>query len=149
MEPRKKLELTPEEQEAEARDAALMAAARAMNPKPAKSFSEMFPTAVRVPELIYWSGIGRLFKVKIALNDGANLNEMGPFGTAALHTAASNGHLEIVRLLVEQGADVGLRSQSGHTALELAREAGRAEVVAYLESITMPAEPGAAPDPVA
>ena len=146
MELRKKVELTPEEQEAEARDAALMAAARAMNPKPTKSFSEMFPTAVRVPELIYWSGIGRVFKVKIALNSGSDLNEIGPFGTAALHDAASNGHFEVVRLLVEQGADVALRSQSGRTALELAREAGRAEIVAYLESIAKSAIPETSPD---
>lgn len=136
MQPRKKLELTPEELEAEARDAALMAAARAMNPKPARPFSEMFPTAVKVPELIYWAITGRLFKVKIAINNGADLNEIGPDGTAALHEAAAKGHLEVVRLLVEQGADVGLQSRSGATALELARTAGRAEVAAYLESVT-------------
>lgn len=135
MEQRKKLELTPEEQEAEARDAAIMAAARAMNPTPTRSFTEMFPGAVRVPELIYWAGIGRLFKVKIALNSGADLNEIGPFGTAAIHDAAVNGHLEVVQLLVEQGADVALRTSDNRSAVELARDANHANVVAYLESL--------------
>ena len=83
---------------------------------------------------------------KIALNNGADLNEIGPFGTAALHDAATNGHLEVVRLLVEQGADVGLRSQSRRPALELAREAGLGEVVASLGPTTKQAEPGVAAD---
>jgi ankyrin repeat protein len=138
MAPRKKLELTPEEQQAEARDAALMAAARALSDPPTRPLHELFPGATPIPELIYWAGVGRLFKVKIALNNGADLDEIGPFGTTALQGAAARGHLEVVRLLVEQGADVGLRSRGGQTALELAREAGRADVVAYLESVTDP-----------
>lgn len=141
MEPRKKLELTPEEQEAEKRDAAIMAVARAMNPNPAP-INELFSTAVRVPDLIYWSRIGRLFKVKLAINNGADLNEIGPSGTTALHDAAINGHLDVVRLLVEQGADVGLRCREGFTALELAREAGCDEVTAYLETLAKQTEPG-------
>jgi ankyrin repeat protein len=133
MEPRKKLELTPEEQEAERRDAALMAMARAMSSPPPKPLHELIPGSVPVPDLIYWAGLGRLFKVKIALNNGAELDQFGPFGTSALHDAAANGHLEVVRLLVEQGADVGLQSQGGQTALELARQAGHTEVAAYLQ----------------
>lgn len=146
MERRQKLELTPEEQDAEARDAAFMAAARAMNPSPTTPFAEMFPTAVEVPELIYWAGIGRLFKVKVALNNGAELDQIGPFGASALHDAAANGHLAVVQLLVGQGADVGLRTPDNQLAVDLAREAKHADVVAYLESLSADAEPVGAPE---
>ena len=135
MEPLEKLELTPEEQEAEARDAALMALARAMGPPPSRPFHELFPGAIAIPDLHYWSSLGKVFKVKIALNNGSDINEVGPFGTTPLHEAAAEGHLEVVRLLVEQGADVTARSSSGQTAVELASAGNHAAVVEYLQSV--------------
>lgn len=56
---------------------------------------------------------------------------------APLHEAAREGHLEIVKLLVDAGADLGLRTTEGKTALDLARarpdHAGCASVAAWLE----------------
>jgi ankyrin repeat protein len=76
-----------------------------------------------------------MYQVKVAINNCADLDEIGPFGRAALHEAAARGHLEVVRLLVEQGASVHLQSKSGATALELARQKGHGAVAAYLEAV--------------
>jgi len=49
-----------------------------------------------------------------------------------LHWAALNGHLAIVRALVEAGADAGLENFAGRDALFEAEENERGEVVGYL-----------------
>lgn len=49
-----------------------------------------------------------------------------------LHTAAADGHAELLRLLLCLGAPVSARSKSGATALFLACEAGNAAAVRVL-----------------
>ena len=80
------------------------------------------------------AGCGQMHWVKAALNAGADVNEVGPFGTA-LHGAAENGHLEIICLLVEHGADVKILDPIGRTARAAALQAGHADVVAYLGGV--------------
>ena len=46
----------------------------------------------------------------------------------ALIQAASYGHAEIVRLLVDAGADMDVQDRDGRTALEHTRRAGFAEI---------------------
>ena len=53
-------------------------------------------------------------------------------GRSALHGAAINGRLAIVKRLLEQGADSTLRDRDGDTALDDARQYGHSEVVALL-----------------
>lgn len=68
---------------------------------------------------------------KIALNNGADINAIDEYGYTPLHSAAKNGYLEIVKVLVEQGADVNIRTVDGKTPAQLA-EAEYPQVAAYL-----------------
>ncbi|KAF7984303.1 hypothetical protein HWV62_15275 [Athelia sp. TMB] len=45
-----------------------------------------------------------------------------------LHMASSNGHIDVVRLLLEQGVDVDARDMWGSTALQLATSRGHNEI---------------------
>ena len=54
-----------------------------------------------------------------------------------LHNAAFNGHVAIVKLLLQTGGKtiVHTKTQSGNTALDLARNHGRQEVVDFIEKL--------------
>ncbi|KAE8385575.1 ankyrin repeat-containing domain protein [Aspergillus alliaceus] len=54
------------------------------------------------------------------------------FGYAALHVAASRGHLAVVQLLTERGIPVDQLSSENETALHLAAEQGHCAVAHYL-----------------
>ena len=88
---------------------------------------------LHLPELVYWASLGDIEQVKQALQEGLDVNSADEEGYSALHAAAENDHLEIVKLLVSKGADVDHRST--YTALELAEMAGNKDVVAYLKSL--------------
>ena len=65
------------------------------------------------------------------------LNEIGEYGTQsiknlALLNASGRGHLDVVRLLLENGADVNAADISGNTALMRASENGHTDVVRLL-----------------
>ena len=53
-------------------------------------------------------------------------------GYTILNHAAYNGHLDIVKYLVEQGCDVNILAQNNETALDKATENGHHNVVEYL-----------------
>ena len=54
------------------------------------------------------------------------------YGRTALIIAAIEGHLEIVRMLVEAGSDLNIVDAEGSTALSLARSYGNLDVAALL-----------------
>jgi ankyrin repeat protein len=54
------------------------------------------------------------------------------YGRTALMIAAAEGHLEVVRLLVEAGSDLNVVDAEGSTALSLARSYGNLDVAALL-----------------
>ena len=69
---------------------------------------------------------GDLQRVTEVLNEGADINYRGSHGETALHVAASDPTLDMVRLLLEKGADRTIRSSpdgdfEGRNALEVAR----------------------------
>jgi hypothetical protein len=69
---------------------------------------------------------GDLQRVTEVLNEGADINYRGSHGETALHVAASDPTLDMVRLLLEKGADRTIRSSpdgefEGKNALELFR----------------------------
>lgn len=88
---------------------------------------------LHLPELVYWASLGELIEVEKSLAQGTDVNSVDDEGYSALHAAAENGYLEVVKYLVEKGANVQYKAQ--YTALELAEMAGNNDVVVYLKNI--------------
>jgi ankyrin repeat protein len=55
------------------------------------------------------------------------------YGRTALMIAATEGHADAVRLLIEAGSDLNIVDEEGSTALSLARSYGHLDVAAQLE----------------
>jgi len=73
--------------------------------------------------------------VGLLLSKGAEVNVQGALeGFTALMTAAAEGQLEVVRILLEHGADPSLKDQDGDTAGSFAEENGHAAVVELLRN---------------
>jgi ankyrin repeat protein len=51
-----------------------------------------------------------------------------------LHHAVLNGHLNVVKFLVEKGANVKLKNNEGLTATEMARSKGYSAVADWLNT---------------
>lgn len=66
--------------------------------------------------------MGRSHVIVALLDRGANINHINRFGKAAIHYAASLGHSEVTRILVERFADLSLKDNHGRTAYEIAEQ---------------------------
>jgi ankyrin repeat protein len=60
------------------------------------------------------------------------LNSQNKAGNTALHWAALNGHLEAVKVLLEEGADPTITNQRGHDAVFEAEVNDKREVVEWV-----------------
>jgi ankyrin repeat protein len=58
--------------------------------------------------------------VKLLVELGADVNEVGPYGWTALHAAAYHGRNEIIRFLVNNGANPNIMDMFGQTPLSIA-----------------------------
>ncbi len=85
-----------------------------------------------VSKLIYWSSLGRVDCVIAELDAGSDPNSIDVDGYSALQAAAENGHLDIVKLLINHGANVNYKAN--FTALELARMVHQDQIIQYLKS---------------
>jgi ankyrin repeat protein len=97
----------------------------------------------KISQLFSFSRQGKLEKVKNILLDYKDLplNSIDRKGYTALHWASANGHLPVVKALVEAGATVDLQDEQGCTPLHLASRNGNADVVDF--SLQNRADPNA------
>ena len=79
------------------------------------------------------AALGDLERVQMLVGGGADKDATVSHGWTPLYAASCNGHLAVVRYLVEQGADMEKASSgSGWTPIIVASCWGRLEVVRYL-----------------
>ncbi len=86
-------------------------------------------------ELQIAAGIGDVSEVKSLLARGANPNHPNHSNNSEyypLHNASGNGHLEIVKALVEAGADTKRWDGLGRSPVHYAAWRGHKEVLVYL-----------------
>ena len=60
------------------------------------------------------------------------MNTVAKDGSNALHVASSNGHKEVVELLINKGAAIDLAMNEGTTPLFIASQNGHKEIVELL-----------------
>ena len=58
----------------------------------------------------------------------------GDNGWTALMSATAEGHVEVVRILLERGAEINAQTDSGVTALKIAQDKGRKDIVDLLKA---------------
>jgi ankyrin repeat domain-containing protein 42 len=76
---------------------------------------------------------GDLDHVKLLIEQGViNINERDEHGSTLAHKAAGQGHLEIIRWLIEMGASMDLTCQSGETPKDIARRYGQLACLKFL-----------------
>ncbi|EME81905.1 uncharacterized protein MYCFIDRAFT_138563 [Pseudocercospora fijiensis CIRAD86] len=78
------------------------------------------------------NGFTELLRSFLSQNVPSLVNHGNNEGNTPLHWAAYNGHLAIVKLLVENGADMWAKNKAGHLAMFEAERADKSEVVQYL-----------------
>jgi len=63
---------------------------------------------------------GRQGVLRLILDEGYQINEVGKNNRTLLHIAAHGGHREVALLLIDRGADMSAEMEDGRTPLHLA-----------------------------
>lgn len=87
------------------------------------------------PKIYYATLFGLTWLVEGLLEDGANVNAKGYYGTA-LNVALHRGYDEIVHLLIQAGADADAPNEYGDTPLHIATRRGAEKIVQLLLEYT-------------
>jgi hypothetical protein len=117
----------------EQQDKELMVLLKEANNAQSSAGAQLPAGAIQANEVEYWASLGNIGKVKLALQNGADVNAKGEGGYTALHAAAENGHMEIVAILLELGADPHAKMTTGQTPLDLAKQQKHQAIVDLLE----------------
>ena len=64
---------------------------------------------------------GSAEEINLLLKAGADINAQGEHGYTALHEAVEQGHLDLVKLLIQWGADPSICNVNGDCATSLAQ----------------------------
>ena len=75
---------------------------------------------------------GHLESASLLLKSSSNPNPQDSDGCTPLHSAAQNGHLQIVKVLLESGADLYVRNFLNKTAFDEASRSRKSEVARLL-----------------
>lgn len=67
---------------------------------------------------------GNIISLKMLLREGGNVSEITTTGKTALHVAALNGHLDIIRLLLNTKIERNAKDTAGRSALHDAAKGG-------------------------
>ena len=87
-------------------------------------------------QLLHFAAIGELDDVQSLLFHGADVNYVREgVGATALYFASREGHLDIVKTLLENGANTEISTKDGDTPLYAAAFGGHLEVVEFLLSV--------------
>ncbi|CAI5481676.1 unnamed protein product [Closterium sp. Yama58-4] len=79
----------------------------------------------RMTNMIFVASQGDVDELTRLLDEGADVNSADYDGRSAIHLAACEGHLGVLKLLLARGARVNPRDRWGHTPLTDARKAMR------------------------
>ena len=86
--------------------------------------------------------IDELRKLLVLPNIKEYINKQGyPSGQTALHYAASKGHADVCRMLLDAGASPGMKDSKGWTALTHAQNSGHVSVIECLEQSNISSSP--------
>lgn len=93
----------------------------------------MIASSVYAGEIHDASSEGNIVKVQALISEKPDLvNSADDKGSTPLHLASSQGHLEVVKFLVDKGADIEAVNGRGFTPLQLASYGGHRQVVEFL-----------------
>ncbi len=81
---------------------------------------------------LHWAALKGYKEVTALVAAGVDCNVRSSFGLTPLLQAASNGHAEVVSMLLQRGADPNLASNDGWTPLHKAVANGHAETIRIL-----------------
>ena len=82
--------------------------------------------------LDYAAFMGDLNRVKLAVEQGTDINAKTDDKETVLHYAAQSGNLELVEWLVKQGCDINAKTDDNETVLHFAAQSGNLELVQWL-----------------
>ncbi len=108
-----------------------------------KDYSEFIDKRLTDPNQRGYSGdslldlvarVGTLEEVDLLIAANAQINSPGDMGYTPLHSAASEGRLDMVEHLLKLGADPTLRSEFGATPAETAEVLDKPEIAAFVRS---------------
>ncbi len=91
--------------------------------------------ATEVMQLIFAASAGDINEVKRIHNEGTSVNDADYDGRTALHLAAAENHLEVVRYLIAHGARTQAKDRWGGTPVTDAKRAGHNEIIQAIKDL--------------
>ena len=74
--------------------------------------------------------------VELLIEKGANVNvQTDPQKYAPVHSASFGGHLETIKVLVNNGADLNLRNYRNELPIDTAKRQNQMETIKYFEEL--------------